>query len=112
MGRKPTISESSLPRFDGSSNRTPATLAISSPNRGWDTDSRFRKTATGKISNRSASGRVSAVRLCGNNTGNDEVDHNWGNAVCLTDGDLAGATAVTAIPEVQLLVLGHPELAM
>lgn len=52
------------------------------------------------------------VRLCGNNTGNEEADHNWGNTICLTDGALTAATDLSAIPEVQLLVLGHPELAM
>lgn len=56
-----------------------------------------------------AAGRV---RFCGNNTGNEDEDHNWGEALCATDGTLAEATANTATPEVQYLVIGTPELAM
>jgi secreted PhoX family phosphatase len=52
------------------------------------------------------------VRFCGNNTGNEDEDHNWGEAICFTDGTLAEATANTAIPEAQYLVIGTPELAM
>jgi hypothetical protein len=52
------------------------------------------------------------VRFCGNNTGNEGDDHNWGEAICITDGTLVEATANTAIPEVQLFVVGTPELAM
>ena len=52
------------------------------------------------------------VRFCGNNTGNEDEDHNWGEAVCFTDGTLAQATANTATPEGQLFVVGTPELAM
>src|SRR4030095_7308348 len=29
------------------------------------------------------------VRFCGNNTGNEATDHNWGETVCITDGSLA-----------------------
>ena len=56
-----------------------------------------------------AAGRV---RFCGNNTGNENEDHNWGEAVCFTDGTLAEATANTAIPEGQFFVMGTSELAM
>jgi hypothetical protein len=56
-----------------------------------------------------AAGRV---RFCGNNTGNEDADHNWGEAICATDGTLAEATANTAIPEVQYFVIGTSELAM
>jgi hypothetical protein len=56
-----------------------------------------------------AAGRV---RFCGNNTGNEDEDRNWGEAVCFTDGTLAQATANTATPEAQLFVVGTPELAM
>jgi secreted PhoX family phosphatase len=52
------------------------------------------------------------VRFCGANTGNEDADRNWGEAVCITDGTLAEATANTAIPEVQYLVMGTSELAM
>jgi len=52
------------------------------------------------------------VRWCGNNTGNESQDHNWGETVCLTDGTLVQATANAATPEVQYLVIGNPELAM
>ena len=52
------------------------------------------------------------MRFCGNNTGNEDEDHNWGEAICVTDGTLAEATANTAMPEVQFLVIGTPELAM
>lgn len=56
-----------------------------------------------------AAGRV---RFCGNNTGNEDEDHTWGEAICATDGTLAEATANTAIPEVQYFVIGTSELAM
>jgi secreted PhoX family phosphatase len=52
------------------------------------------------------------VRFCGNNTGNEIDDHNWGETVCLTDGTLAEATANTAIPELQHLVIGTWDFAM
>jgi secreted PhoX family phosphatase len=52
------------------------------------------------------------VRFCGNNTGNEGDDHNWGESICITDGTLVEATANTATPEVQLFVVGTPELAM
>jgi Alkaline phosphatase PhoX len=53
-----------------------------------------------------------AVRFCGNNTGNESDDSNWGETVCITDGTLSDATANQAVPELQLLVVGDPELAM
>src|SRR5712691_13315062 len=56
-----------------------------------------------------ASGRV---RFCGNDTGNEDEDHNWGEAVCFTDGTLAQATANLATPEGQFFVMGTSELAM
>jgi hypothetical protein len=52
------------------------------------------------------------VRFCGNDTGNESDDRNWGESICVTDGTLAEATAGTAKPEVQLFVVGTPELAM
>jgi secreted PhoX family phosphatase len=52
------------------------------------------------------------VRWCANNTGNEGQDRNWGETVCVTDGSLAEATANTAAPEVQYLVIGTPDLAM
>jgi secreted PhoX family phosphatase len=52
------------------------------------------------------------VRACGNNTGNEDADHNWGEAICITDGTLAEATANTSVPAVQRLLAGTPELAM
>lgn len=52
------------------------------------------------------------VRFCGNNTGNEGSDNNYGETICVTDGTLADATAGTAIPEVQNLVIGNPEFAM
>jgi secreted PhoX family phosphatase len=52
------------------------------------------------------------VRACGNNTGNEGSDRNFGETICLNDGTLAAATANTATPEVQLLVVGTPEFAM
>jgi secreted PhoX family phosphatase len=52
------------------------------------------------------------VRFCGNNTGNEPDDRNWGEAVCITDGTLADATTNTAVPEVQYFVMGTSELAM
>ena len=52
------------------------------------------------------------VRWCANNTGNESVDHLWGETVCLTDGTIAAATAGTSTPELQPFVIGTPELAM
>lgn len=56
-----------------------------------------------------AAGRV---RFCGNNTGNEADDHNWGEAMCFTDGTVAEAAGNTAVPEAQLFVVGTPDLAM
>jgi Bacterial protein of unknown function (DUF839) len=52
------------------------------------------------------------VRFCGNNTGNEDQDHIWGEAICITDGTLTQATANGAVPEAQYFVIGTPELAM
>jgi hypothetical protein len=52
------------------------------------------------------------VRFCGNNTGNEADDHNWGETICVTDGTLAQATANTGTPEVHYLVIGTPDFAM
>jgi hypothetical protein len=51
------------------------------------------------------------VRLCGNNTGRDAARY-WGEAICITDGTVAGATSPSSGPRVQLLVQGSPELNM
>src|SRR5262249_7235793 len=48
------------------------------------------------------------VRFCANNTGNEGQNQNWGNTICLTDGTLTQALANTAVPAVQLLVVGTP----
>ena len=55
---------------------------------------------------------VGRVRWCAINTGNEGQDRNWGDTICLTDGTLSEATANTATPEVQYLVIGSSELAM
>jgi secreted PhoX family phosphatase len=52
------------------------------------------------------------VRWCGNNTGNEGEDRNWGEMICVTDGTLQQALANTATSEVQHFVMGNPELAM
>jgi len=52
------------------------------------------------------------VRFCGNNTGNEIDDHNWGETVCVTDGTTAQATANTSTPELQYLVIGTSDFAM
>ena len=52
------------------------------------------------------------VRFCGNNTGNEKTDHDWGETICITDGTLAQALANTGVPEVQFLILGTSEFAM
>jgi secreted PhoX family phosphatase len=52
------------------------------------------------------------VRFCGNNTGNESDDQNWGETVCITDGTESDAMANSATPEVQRLVEGSPALAM
>jgi Bacterial protein of unknown function (DUF839) len=54
------------------------------------------------------------VRFCGNNTGNEGDDRNYGETICVTDGTLAQAasTAPLSIPAVQYLVIGYPQFAM
>ncbi|MCA9511994.1 MAG: hypothetical protein KC560_14885 [Myxococcales bacterium] len=52
------------------------------------------------------------VRFCANNTGNESNDLYYGEAICVTDGTLDQALANTATPEVQLFVVGTPQLAM
>ena len=54
------------------------------------------------------------VRWCGNNTGNEADDRNYGETICLTDGTLAQAANTTTLstPEVQFLVIGYPDFAM
>jgi len=52
------------------------------------------------------------VRFCGNNTGNEAQDHDWGETVCVTDGTLAQATANSATPELRYLVMGTWDFAM
>lgn len=52
------------------------------------------------------------VRFCGNNTGNEENDRNWGETVCFTDGTVAEAWANTAIPAVQLFNVGSFDIGM
>jgi hypothetical protein len=56
-----------------------------------------------------AAGRV---RFCGPNTGNEGDDRNWGEVICVADGTLAESLANTAVPELQLLVVGTRDLAM
>jgi len=55
---------------------------------------------------------VGKVRFCGANTGNEGQDRNWGETICVTDGTLDQALANAAVPELQLFVVGTPELAM
>jgi len=52
------------------------------------------------------------VLFCGNNTGNEGSDRNYGETICITDGTLAEALANSAIPEVQLFVVGTADFAM
>jgi hypothetical protein len=52
------------------------------------------------------------VRFCGNNTGNEGSNQNYGETICVTDGTLDEAVANTATPEVQYLVIGYPDFAM
>jgi hypothetical protein len=52
------------------------------------------------------------VRFCGNNTGNEGSDQNYGETVCVTDGTLEEAVASTTTPELQYLVIGYPDFAM
>jgi secreted PhoX family phosphatase len=52
------------------------------------------------------------VRFCGDNTGNESQDSNFGETVCVTDGTVAQALANTAVPQLQYLVIGTPGLAM
>ncbi|HEU0021566.1 MAG TPA: alkaline phosphatase PhoX [Dehalococcoidia bacterium] len=52
------------------------------------------------------------IRMCGNNPGNEDVDQNWGETFCLTDGTIAAAASNTATPQVQYLVMGNPAINM
>jgi hypothetical protein len=51
------------------------------------------------------------VRFCGNNTGRDAARY-WGEATCLTDGTVAGATSPNSVPQVQLFVPGSAQFNM
>jgi secreted PhoX family phosphatase len=51
------------------------------------------------------------VRFCGNNTGREQARY-YGETICVTDGTVATATAGTAVPAVQPLVVGSPALNM
>ena len=52
------------------------------------------------------------VRFCGNNTGNEDTDHTWGETICVTDGLYENVTSNTATPEVQYFIIGTPDFAM
>ncbi len=52
------------------------------------------------------------VKVCGNNTGNEFADHNWGETICISDGTLATSLAGSAVPEVQFFVVGSADMAM
>lgn len=52
------------------------------------------------------------VRFCGNNTGNESQNNNWGQSICITDGTLAQAATPTSVPEVQYFVIGSHDFAM
>lgn len=52
------------------------------------------------------------VKVCGNNTGNEFLDHYWGETICITDGTVSESLAGTAVPEVQTFVLGSVDMAM
>jgi hypothetical protein len=50
--------------------------------------------------------------FCANDTENENEDQNYGELICVTDGTLDEALSNAATPEGQMLVVGHPELAM
>jgi hypothetical protein len=52
------------------------------------------------------------VRFCGNNTGNESQNNNWGQSICITDGTLIQAATPASIPEVQFFVIGSHDFAM
>jgi secreted PhoX family phosphatase len=52
------------------------------------------------------------VRFCANNTGNEENDRNWGEAICITDGTFEQAATNGAVPEVQPFIMGSFAMAM
>lgn len=52
------------------------------------------------------------VRFCGNNTGSEEANKNWGETICITDGKLDEAASNAGVPEVQFLAIGTSEFAM
>ena len=47
------------------------------------------------------------VRFCGNNTGNEEADANYGETICITDGTLEESVTPDSIPQVQFFVIGN-----
>lgn len=51
------------------------------------------------------------ARMCGANTGRDSARYG-GEAICITDGPVAGTASGTSVPEVQLLVQGSTDLNM
>lgn len=52
------------------------------------------------------------VRFCGPNTGEEQSTKQYGEVVCFTDGTVQASAANSAVPEVQYLVVGNPDLAM
>ncbi len=52
------------------------------------------------------------VHACGANTGNESVDHLWGEVTCIADGTVTQAGTNAATPEMTLFITGGPEFAM
>ena len=52
------------------------------------------------------------VRICGNNTGNEEDGRSWGDTICITDGTVADAGNNTGTPEGKYFQPGAPERQM
>lgn len=52
------------------------------------------------------------LRFCGNNTGKESQNNNWGQTICITDGTLVQAATPASVPEVQFFVIGSHDFAM
>jgi hypothetical protein len=89
-----------VPSFDADLRAAAATLKLSGYYRPEDADIDRAALAAGN------------VRFCANNTGNEGDDSNFGESICVTDGTVGASLANTGTPEVQLFVVGTPELAM
>jgi secreted PhoX family phosphatase len=52
------------------------------------------------------------IRICANETGNEDEAQMWGATICLTDGAAEQAAGNAAIPQIQPFILGSPAFNM